>query len=215
MTAGIEPFAGKEVVDLSHVLGPDTPPYPGDPPLQWHSLAELKRDGYCLTAWSGVFHTGTHLDAPSHFSLTGDQAHQLKPSCWAGQAWVIPVPEGQDPDLEHVLTFPPPPDTAFLLFRTGWDVHYPLPEYFKGHPLLTPNLTEWLSDQNLQGIGLDLPSPDQAPYPVHQALLGKGMVILENLRDLSRLPIQRSFTLLCIPLPLKAEASWVRPLALI
>jgi len=215
MIAEFEDFAGRKAVDLSHPLGPDSPAFPGDPPLGFEILASPLRDGYALSAWSGVFHTGTHMDAPAHFSANGKWIDELEPAYWAGNAWVIAVPEGEDPDLVHVLEHPPPPDTAFLLFRTGWDIRYPHPDYYEAHPVLTPALTAWLAAGSFRGIGLDLPSPDRAPYPAHQILLGMGMVILENLRDLSRIPLQRRFTLLCIPLPLKAEASWIRPLALI
>lgn len=208
-------FEGKQVIDLAHPLGPDTPPYPGDPPLRVHTQATVDPDGYALTKWSGVFHCGTHMDAPSHFMADGAGIHQLPFDFWAGTAWVIDVPPGQDPDIRHLGRLSLPPEIRFVLFRTGWDVHYPHDRYFREHPVFTPALVEWLSSSSLRGVGIDLPSPDKAPWQAHHKLLGKGIILLENLRGLNRLPLQRSFDLLCIPLPVQAEASWVRPLALI
>ena len=59
---------------------------------------------------------------------------------------------------------------------------------------------------------MDLPSPDRSPYPVHQVLLQRGMVILgEHLPGptsrMSSISIHGLFD------RIKAEAAWVRPLA--
>ena len=40
-------------------------------------LKELKRDGYNLYEWRLNEHSGTHLDAPLHFSDTGISADQI------------------------------------------------------------------------------------------------------------------------------------------
>lgn len=208
-------FEDRQLIDLSHPLHPGTPPYPEDPPLTMDVMATVDRDGYALTRWSGVFHTGTHMDAPAHFIPEGWDISSLPVDRWFGKASLVTIPEGQDPDIRHVENVSLPPDIRFLLFRTGWDIHYPQDRYYRDHPVFTPALVEWLSASSLNGVGMDLPSPDKEPWQAHHKLLGNGIILLENLRGLHRLPLERAFDLLCIPLPVQAEASWVRPLALI
>jgi hypothetical protein len=39
--------------------------------IEIERLAELRKDGYNMNAWRLVEHSGTHLDAPIHFSEAG------------------------------------------------------------------------------------------------------------------------------------------------
>lgn len=209
-----DPFKGR-IIDLSHPLDNLTPPYPGDPAPEKTDLATVKLEGYALSQWSVNFHSGTHVDAPAHFVEHGDTIRDLNPERWIGPAMVIPT-MGAEVIGPEIL---PPDDTwrdcKFLLFHTGWDSHYGEQTYFEGHPVLSESLAEMIAGSNLTAIGVDTPSPDRAPYPVHTLLLRKGICILENLRGLDQLPALRVFTLVCIPLPIDAEASWVRPLAIL
>jgi kynurenine formamidase len=106
-------------------------------------------------------------------------------------------------------------DIDFILFKTSWEKVYGTPEYFSVHPQFTVELGQWLAASSLKGIGMDMPSPDVAPYPIHQLVLGAGKVLIENLRGLDKLPENQIFQLICIPLPIDAEAVWVRPLAIL
>lgn len=212
------PFAipqDSRVIDLSHPIHAATTAYPGDTPILWEDEARVDVDGYALRRCSANFHTGTHVDAPAHFLEGGRQIHKLEPAEWMGLAWLISA--GPDTREWGPLwdAFPPPPEARFLLLHTGWDRHYGTDAYYEGHPVLDTLIAERIADSPLIGLGMDMPSPDQAPYPVHQRLLGAGKLLIENMRGLDRLPTGLLFPLLCIPLPLEAEASWVRPLALL
>ena len=39
----------------------------------------------------------------------------------------------------------------------------------------------WLVERGVHLVGIDTPSPDRDPHPVHYILLGANMVIVENL----------------------------------
>lgn len=207
------PLTGKErIVDLSHPLNEGTPSYPGDPPLRIQPLATVAEDGYLLSTISSVFHSGTHVDVPGHFITGGALIDDLSLTTWYGHAVLIDA--GVDPVLLPSLIEPirmMPVD--FILFRTGWDRHYGDPAYFLDHPTLSLELAVELSRLPIKGIGMDLPSPDRSPYPVHQFLLQRGIVILENLTCLDQLPACQAFPFMALPNRIKAEAAWVRPLA--
>ena len=54
-----------------------------------------------------------------------------------------------------------------------------------------------LLKRNIAGLGIDTLSPDtpQSGYPVHQALLGEGKYIIENVANAIQLPPIGSFSL--------------------
>lgn len=208
------PTSGR-IVDLSQLIQPDSPVYPGDSPIRVKQQAQIKQDGYALSHWDINFHTATHIDAPCHFFENGISISNLDPEFWFGSAWVIPCQESRIIGLDTVMRCPPPEDIDFLLFNTGWDKHYGDPVYFMDHPTITEELGLWLSQQSLKGIGVDMASPDTKPYPIHHLILGSGKIIIENMKNLNLLPEKKTFPLICIPLPIEAEASWVRPIALL
>lgn len=58
------------MIDLTHTLSNSTIPqtlYPGHPPFKFTEHATVPRDGYGAHVLSIGTHTGTHIDAPSHF----------------------------------------------------------------------------------------------------------------------------------------------------
>lgn len=62
-------------------------------------------------------------------------------------------------------------------------------------------------------VGLDTPSVDLPPFPAHLVLLGKGVVIVENLRNLDVIP-QDVFELIVLPLKIAGrDGSPVRAIA--
>ena len=55
------------VVDLSHVIHPDIPCWPGDPPINIRAAAAVETEGYRLNAVFIGEHSGTHLNAAPQF----------------------------------------------------------------------------------------------------------------------------------------------------
>lgn len=204
-----------QIIDLSHPLVSGSPVFPGDPPLRLTTLSTIDDDGYQLTQVQSVFHTGTHLDAPSHFIKNGPAIKDWPLPVSLGKAMVIPAVGIASIPLSILDQCPGWKHCDFLLFNTGWSKHYGTPEYFSNHPVFSEELGKCLADSSLIAVGMDLPSPDQEPYPIHHAWAMAGKFILENLCNLDQIPAQNPFSLICIPLPLAVEASWVRPLAVI
>ena len=56
-----------KVVDLSHVIHPGIPCWPGDPPVGIRAAAAVETEGYRLNSVTIGEHSGTHLNAPSSF----------------------------------------------------------------------------------------------------------------------------------------------------
>ncbi len=61
-------IAASKVLDLTHVLSPAFPIWPGNVPIKVSNVAKVVKDGYYANKWELVEHHGTHLDAPAHFA---------------------------------------------------------------------------------------------------------------------------------------------------
>ena len=83
-----------------------------------------------------------------------------------------------------------------VLLWTGWDVHWGTPAYFE-HPYFARGVATALHDLGAKIVGVDVLSPDETPadgngetehgWGMHETLLGRGVLICENLRGLGEL----------------------------
>ena len=65
-------FKVKKFVDLSWDFTAETPIYPGDPEPSVEVAATLDKEGYTLSRIVSGTQTGSHVDAPYHFSNEGE-----------------------------------------------------------------------------------------------------------------------------------------------
>ena len=131
-------------------------------------------------------HTGTHLEAPSHFVPGGLSVETVDVNMLAGSAEVVRI-YGRSPitaaDLEHANI---PTDTSRVLLQTDNTRFKRLHdgEFNKDYTGLAPSGAEWLVHHGVRLVGTDYLSI--GPYgPVntetHKILLGAGLVVVESL----------------------------------
>lgn len=200
--------------DLSHPLSSETPHYPGDEALQLEYIKTYTQDGYALTHLSTGFHLGTHLDAPAHLSSNAKNCNDFSVEHFIGTAKLIDV-RGQSAikyfsEYEALLC-----NEDIVIIYTGWDRHYGKPEYYTHHPIIEEDFAQLLIRKKIKLLGMDMPSPDQFPFLIHQQLLSHNVLILENLKGLDALLPYNKFCLIALPLNIKAEGSFVRAVACI
>ena len=182
------------IVDISTSIGPDTPVYPGDPPVTVERLSEARGgDTYALSRLSLGSHAGTHMDSPAHFIPGAQTADQIPLDACIGPAVVLAVPGGNGPIVAGELAALPA-EAERVLLRTGGP---PL-----GGRALSLDAAEEVVRRGIRLLGIDALSvaPAEAPGDVHRVLLAAGVVILEGL-DLTAAP-DGPATLLCLPLKL-------------
>jgi kynurenine formamidase len=79
-----------------------------------------------------------------------------------------------------------------VLVQTGWDRHWGTDEYLSGgHPFLTGAAAEALRDAGAALVGIDCLNIDSVAggeRPVHTALLGAGIPIVEHMTGLAAVP---------------------------
>lgn len=182
------------VYDLTRSLSPETAVYPGDPPVRFHHHLQYTEDGCRVSTVQLGTHAGTHLDAPSHFLPEGLTVDRLPLAALLGPARLVNV-------LDPLGEFGP---GERILVRTGWGEHWGQADYFSGFPGLPAGFAEALAAAPAALVGLETPSlhPDpEEDVRLHRLLLGAGVIIVENLAGLERLPDE--VHLCALPLPLE------------
>lgn len=209
-----------KLLDLTHTITEDMPVYPGAPGPGLTPAATVGRDGFRETLLTLTSHTGTHMDAPAHVFEDLSTLDALDVERFAGPAAAVDcsaLPAGAEIGPECLDGL----DLArldFVLFSTGWCRHWGKPEYFAGYPVLSPECARALAAAGLKGVGVDAISVDPVEsreLPNHRALLGAGMVIVENLVDIVEI-FEQTFNFCALPLKFaQADGAPVRAVALL
>lgn len=183
------------------------------PPPTLSKLSTLADDGVNVTHASFAVHTGTHVDAPSHFLDDGESITDIPVDRFVGRGLLVTVDRGPREeipldDLRQALRTAGP-DTMLCL-RTGWDTRFTDAEVYRQYPYLSLDAAKALVDVGIRMIALDTPSPDLPEggrpagfdWPVHQILMRGGVLITEQLSGLGQLADVREFRLSAIPIAL-------------
>jgi kynurenine formamidase len=207
-------------IDLSHTIEEGMPVYPGSPVPSLTSLFSIADDGFAELLLAFSSHTGTHIDLPSHMISEGRSLDVLGPDRFFGKGFVLDVSDsaGGMVTLSDILHAGEQIRACdFLLLCSGWSRYWGKPGYFEGYPVLADDAARWICGFGLKGIGVDMISvdaPDDTVYPLHKLFLGKEIIIIENLVNLSQL-IRRTFMFSCFPLKIAGgEASPSRAVAI-
>ncbi len=186
--------------------------FPGDPPPQVKDINTIEEHGYNQKVLSFASHTGTHIDAPDHILAGGKTLDTYPLEKFYGKAAVVEVKTPTINEDNIVQKIDLIEQVDFVLFRTGWDKFWNKPEYFSNYPYFTEKAARKLITFRIKGIGIDTISPDKIDsLSVHRLLLSADILIIENLRGLSRLPGNTIFDFWAIPLKIKdADGAPVR-----
>ena len=193
----------KRFIDLSHPLTSETQIYPSDPIFQCKPHATHAKDGYSVHQLSLGTHTGTHIDAPYHFFADGRKIGDIQLEELVGDVAVVNLSGLKERQRISWEVLQPHEQLMhgcrILLINTGWSrAHYQTPMYLS-HPYLAPNIAAEILARGIRVIGVDTLSPDEtlstfAPitegsdgFGFHEAFLGAGGIIAENLTNLEEL----------------------------
>jgi kynurenine formamidase len=209
-----------EAVDLSQPLEEGMPVAAG--------LSRFFKSLWCALHYGDVAtahqlvlneHTGTHVDAPAHFLPPGHPHHlwvdEVPIDRWMGRACLVRCEEVEPRSAlsaDRVLAWEsqhgPIERGDIAVFEFGWWRKWAVrPDdvaFTTDWPGLGLDCVQLLVERGVKAVGVDTLSPDvfgDLPHPVHKALLGEGVVIVENLANLDRVPPR--FHLMALPLKVK------------
>ena len=200
------------VIHLSHVIHQGIPLWPGDPAVEFETVAGFSREGYYLRRFSMGEHSGTHMSAPSGFHQ-GEGAPFID-SYDAGSlvapAVVIDIREGasaggdyevtREDILEWEILHGRIPSGSLVLLHSGWQERWHDEDLFLGrdsdgalhYPGFGLDATRYLlEEREVAGMGTDthgLDHPGDTAFQASRLLLKEPRVLLENLANLDQLP---------------------------
>jgi arylformamidase len=203
-----------ELIDLTAELahGMVRHPAPHLPPVEVVPVATHEVQRRSVQKVTFGTHVSTHIDAPRHAIPNGPTIDQIPLDVFIGDAALIRLPDVSkarpidSADLrpfEAVMAA-----NSRIVFNTGWAREtWGQPRYFTEGPYLTRAAAQYLAGFPICLIGMDFPNIDSAeetrpglPAPNHVILLGKGLVLVENLLRLHEI---RAGTFRLIALPLR------------
>jgi len=241
MIAGVAP-AAERWVDLTHPFDADTVFWPTERGF----LMETGDNGvnakgyyYAANRFRSAEHGGTHLDAPRHFSATGQTADNIPVERFVGDAAVIDVTAAAAADDCYEVTIDDLMaweaacgrrlDDTIVLLRTGWSARWPDRTAYLGtdlhgaegvaalrFPGLAPLAARWLvEERRVRAVGIDTASIDRGPsthFESHRFLCGADVPVFENVTGLDALPIRGAFV---VALPMKIAGGSGGPLRIV
>ncbi len=199
-------------IDLSQKIDNGIPVYPGDDSVSLIQVKQLEKDHYNAYALSSGLHVGTHIDCPMHLLDSPLMMADYALESFAGRGFLIDARGVADMDYVEEYNKTIQKDDIVLIL-TGMDAFYGSERYYRDHPVVTERLAHFLVSREIKMLGMDMPSPDYPPFPVHKGLLGNGIFVLENLTGLDKLLDFKDFEVIAAPLKIYAEASLTRAFA--
>ena len=191
--------------DLSQSITEDMSFFPGDPtpsiqPAQGVTLP-WRVSELCLSS-----HTGTHIDAASHYLVAGMTIDQYPLERFILPGIVVHLgglyaDEAIGPDC-FTGFLPELPKGGAILIRTDWDQYWGS-ELYMNHPYLSSEAASRLVETGASLVGIDALNVDstiQATSRVHEILLSNNILIVENLARLSQLSAGEIYQFSFVPL---------------
>jgi kynurenine formamidase len=202
------------IVDLSHPVADGTITYPGlpAPAISDHLSREASRERYApgyefqIGRIEMVANTGTYVDSPFHRFANGRDLSELPLESLANLDCLVARIEPTSSRAIDALPFAAADFRGkAVLIHTGWARHWRTENYFEGFPYLTGRLAQWLRDAGAVMVGIDshnIDSTDTGERPVHSALLGADIPIVEHLCGLEAVP-ERGAKFFAVPVKVK------------
>lgn len=197
------------VMDMTHTLSDEFPTFFGVPGFTAEQTFAFEKDGFNLFELAINEHTGTHIDAPLHFSADGNSVDEIPVGNLVVPLCVIDIREkaAADPDAQvtpddltaWIEANGDIPDRACVAMLSGWGEKVSGEAYrgvdadgglhFPGFHLEAAEML--LERTSASAIAVDTLSLDHGPsadFATHYAWLPAGRYGIENLAGLEAMP---------------------------
>jgi arylformamidase len=175
-----------KIVDVSVPLRDAMTVYRGNPPVRIRPAMTLGKDGVNLSEVCLGSHTGTHVDAPSHFVKGAKGIDRVDLQRFIGPAWVADLRRVKGgitaDDLRKARI--PRGSRRVLLRTTNSSWWHPARAFRRDFVYLASDGADWMVEHGVELVGIDYLSIEgyRVPgAPTHKRLLGAGIPILEGL----------------------------------
>lgn len=174
------------LIDLTVLIADGMAGYPGDPLVAVRQVHDLPEYGWRLTEIRLGSHTGTHVNAPWHMAEGGARLEELALSHFVGRA-VVRQSHGA-----------PIPAGVGLIYADASLDKDELPLVLAARPPFVAQTVEFPMDED-----------------VERELCRAGIVSFENLANTAKLPRDRTFLFMGLPLAINGDGAPVRAVAML
>jgi arylformamidase len=196
-----------KIHDVSVLVHEGMPIWPGDPRLSMRLASSIAKGGVAnVTRIEMGAHTGTHMDAPFHFHANGHTVDGLSLDILIGPCRVFDLGSVSDHITRAALEKCDLGGVTRALFKTRNSLRWAKDdhEFDKGFAAIAADAAKHLVERGVKLVGVDYLSVEafgSESFPVHDTLLGAGVVIIEglNLAGVSA----GDYELIALPIKLK------------
>ncbi|KAI8481210.1 hypothetical protein Bbelb_410730 [Branchiostoma belcheri] len=204
-----------QVIDMTYTFDDTTVNWPTREPFRLKdTFRGYHEKGYYYegSSYEGFEHSGTHVDAPSHFCKDKWRMDAVPLERLMGQAVVVDVSNKTENNADYAVTAQDfqdweasngrIPDGSIVLVRTGWGQYWSDKRKFLGtdttdtsllhFPGIDPEGARWLvQNRGMHAVGIDTGSlsPGQShTFSAHQVLCEADIIGLECVANMDKLP---------------------------
>jgi kynurenine formamidase len=204
--ASLAQSTGK-AIDLTYAYDETFPTFDGKPGITKEKVVDFAKDGYTIYKLTIFEHTGTHIDAPLHFTADKTSVDALEPQSLICPLCVIDIKSKAKDDANAMVMKADVeawvkangeiPKGACVAMNSGWAAMMGKPEYRNtpdgnfAFPGFAKEATDMLAEMGAAAIGVDTLSLDPGnskDFAVHTSWLPGGRYGIENLANLDQLP---------------------------
>lgn len=188
------------LIDLSHTIEDGMITYKGLPApvicdyLSREDSKKFYEEGteFQIGKIEMVANTGTYVDCPFHRYRDGEDLSEVDLKRFANLGGIL-VKADHQTSMEVGVDFFKGLDVKdkAVLVNTNWSKHWRTDAYFENHPFLTEQAAAYLRDTGAVLVGIDSHNIDDTRTkrrPVHSTLLRAGILIVEHMCNLDKLP---------------------------
>jgi len=228
--------AAQKAEDLTHDLVEKFPTFFGDQQFFIEKKFDFAKDGFNISEWRIIEHTGTHIDAPLHFTADGKGVGELAVEDLVAPLVVIDIRAKADANADAELT-PDDikawtdangelPQGCVVAMLSGWGAHVATDKFRNlggdGKTMHFPGFhveaVKQLLETSAKAIAVDTLSLDfgQSPdFIVHKTWLPAGRYGIEGIANLDRLPAKGATIIVGAPKVAKGSGGPARVIALV
>lgn len=174
------------LIDLSHPFSKDIPVYyPWHPKIEIEQTAWYDKQGCCVHKLTVGTHTGTHIDAPSHFFEGATTIDNLDLNLLVSTAQVLNFnhKKSKEAITDSELKSMGLERGLGVIIHTGWYVHHGKPDYYQTYPPISDEAGEYLLSLDVPYLAADTPFT----ISLHKMFLARGRILITNLANLGEL----------------------------
>jgi kynurenine formamidase len=195
----------------------DIPVYPIYSPPKFGIYHSIKcGDIFYDRVVSFYTHSGTHIDAPCHFSKNGWSIDQIPLEVLVGPGIILDLPKGEcekidADDFKRAKSRFDIRLGDIIIINTGWHHKWDEPDYVKKFPGIVKSGAEWLVKAGIKMVGVDwiaIDHPSQTDmgdnsWASHKIILSNNIPIIENIGgEVDKVTGQR-VTIIVLPVKVK------------